>query len=155
VLALNLWQLAQVPVAPQQVEGVVDQPVLSARRQRCLQFGKVRTALVNDDYLSVDDGFAGDVQRGSDCGEALGLVQPAAGIDLLASLFEVHLDAVAVVFDFVKPLFALRRLGLQRRELGFNERFGYALAITQLTKKSARVSGHFCSFRGISKNQGT
>jgi len=70
LLALDLWQLAQVPVAPQQVEGVVDQPVLSARRQLCLQFGKVRAALVNDDDLSVDDGFARDVQRSSDCREA-------------------------------------------------------------------------------------
>ena len=50
------------------------------------------------------------------------LVQSSpAGVDLLASSVEMHLDAVAVVFDFVKPLFALRRLGLQRCELGFNE----------------------------------
>ena len=32
LLALDLWQLAQVPVAPEQIEGVIDQPVLSARR---------------------------------------------------------------------------------------------------------------------------
>jgi hypothetical protein len=32
LLALYLWQLAQVPVAPEQVESVINQPVLSARR---------------------------------------------------------------------------------------------------------------------------
>ena len=57
LLALDLWQLAQVPVAPEQVKGVIEQPVLSARRQLRLQFGKVRAALVNDDHLSVDNGF--------------------------------------------------------------------------------------------------
>ena len=49
LLAFDLWQLAQVLVAPEQVEGVIDQPVLTARRQLCLQFGKIRSALVDDD----------------------------------------------------------------------------------------------------------
>jgi hypothetical protein len=34
---------------------------------------------------------------------------------------EVDLDPVAVVFDFVKPLVALGRLGFQGRELGLDE----------------------------------
>ena len=53
--------------------------------------------------------------------EALGPVQPVAGEDLLPSAVEMDLDAVAVVLDFMKPLLALRRLGLQRGELGLNE----------------------------------
>ena len=34
---------------------------------------------------------------------------------------DVDLDAVAVKFDFVKPLLALRGFGLQRCKLGLNE----------------------------------
>jgi hypothetical protein len=71
LLAFDLWQLAQVLVAPEQVEGVIDQPVLSARRELCLQFGKVRTALVNDDDVSVDDGFTRDVRRSSDLSKSV------------------------------------------------------------------------------------
>ena len=37
-LALNLRNAAKVPVTPQKVEGIIDEPVLPARRQLCLQF---------------------------------------------------------------------------------------------------------------------
>jgi hypothetical protein len=38
LLALDLRQLAEVAISSEKVEGVVDQPILPARRQLCLQF---------------------------------------------------------------------------------------------------------------------
>jgi hypothetical protein len=37
-LALDLRQLAEVAIPPEEVEGVVDEAALSARSQLCLQF---------------------------------------------------------------------------------------------------------------------
>jgi hypothetical protein len=64
-------------------------------------------------YLSVDDGFAGDVENAGNCREAFGPVQPVAGVNFLTTTVDVHLNAVAVVFDFVKPWSPFGRLGLQ------------------------------------------
>jgi len=63
---------------------------------------------------------------------------------------------VAVVFDFVEPLFAIRRLGLQRGPLGLNEPWqwcGYALAITQLKTARGRA-GIFAYFFRNTNNRG-
>ena len=76
---------------------------------------------MDDHYLTVDGGFAFNSQRACNLGEPLGPVQPVAGIDLPPSTIDVNLHAVAVVLDFMKPLVATRRFGLQGGELGFNE----------------------------------
>ena len=66
LLAFDLRKFAEVTIAPQQVEGIIDQPVLSARCQFCLQFREVGAPLVNYDYLAIDDGLSGNVESGSD-----------------------------------------------------------------------------------------
>jgi hypothetical protein len=38
---------------------------------------------MDDDYITIDNGFARDRERASDLGEAFGPVQPIAGEDLL------------------------------------------------------------------------
>jgi hypothetical protein len=67
---------------------------------------------MNDYYFTVDNGFACDVQRASNLGEALGPVQPVAGEDLLPTPVEMDLNTVAIVLDLMKPLIALRRVDL-------------------------------------------
>ena len=85
-----------------------------------------------------------------------------AGVDM-------HLDAVAVVFDFVNPLLALGSLALQGRELGLNEPrhlqrpeastscpcSGYALS-QRNSQKARRAGGRRGSFtRYFSQESGT
>jgi hypothetical protein len=69
-------ETAKLPVTPQKVEGIVDQPVLPARRQIWLQFREVGTALMGDDHFAVDDGFTRDIERAGNHRESLGPVQP-------------------------------------------------------------------------------
>ena len=76
---------------------------------------------MDDHHFAVDDGFARYGERSGNLGEALGPIQPVAGEHLHSSAVQMDLDAIAVVFDLMKPLLALRRFGLQRCELGFNE----------------------------------
>ena len=76
---------------------------------------------MDDHHLAIDDGFAGYGERAGNFGEALGPIQPVAGEDLLSSAVEMDLDAIAIVFDFMKPLVALGRPRLQRCKLGLNE----------------------------------
>jgi len=73
---------------------------------------------MDDHYLAVDDGFAWYGECAGNLGKALGPIQPVAGEHLLSPPVEMDLDAIAVVLDFVKPLLALRRSGLQRCKLG-------------------------------------
>ena len=121
LLALDLRELAEVAIPPEEIEGVVDEPALPARGEFCLEFGKVGASLMDDHHLAVDDGFAWNGERAGNLGKALGPVQPVAGEHLLSSAVEMDLDAIAVVLDFMKPLLALGRLGLQRGKLGLNE----------------------------------
>ena len=53
------------------------------RGQLCLQFGEIRPAFMDDDYLPIDDGFARNGERACNLREALGPIQPVAGEDLL------------------------------------------------------------------------
>ena len=76
---------------------------------------------MNDHHFSVDDGLAWDGERTGNLSEPFSPVQPVAGEDLLPTPVEMDLHAVAVVLDFMKPLVALGRLGLQGGKLGFNE----------------------------------
>ena len=76
---------------------------------------------MNDNHLAIDDCLAGDVQGGSDRREPFGPVQTVAGLDLLATTVGINLNAVAVIFDFMEPLIAVRCLGFQCGELGLDE----------------------------------
>ena len=76
---------------------------------------------MDDHHLPVDDGLAWYGQRAGNLREALGPVQPVAGEDLLSTLIEMDLHAVAVVLDLMKPLVVLGRSRLQGGKLGFNE----------------------------------
>src|SRR4051794_19607889 len=95
---------------------------------------------MDDHDLSVDDGFARYRQCAGNLCEAFSPVQPITGEDLLPAPAKVDLDAVAVELDFVKPLLALRRFGLQRRKLGFNEpRRGNTLWKKRNSQKARRT----------------
>jgi len=76
---------------------------------------------MDDHHLPIDDGFARNGQSAGDLREALGPVQSIAGEDFLPSSAEMDLNAIAVVLDFMEPLLALGRFGLQCGKLGFNE----------------------------------
>ena len=107
----------------------------------------------------IDDGFAWNGQRAGNLREALGPVQAVAGEHFLSSPVEMDLNAVAVVLDFMKPQVALRRLGLQRGKLGFNEPRHAAIRFdTKETHKSPPHRGgqrrHFTYFPEIPNNQG-
>ena len=76
---------------------------------------------MGDNYFSVDDGFAGNIERAGYGGEPFGTIQPVSSVDLLPAAVDVDLDAVAVELNFMKPLLALGSLGLQCCKLGLNE----------------------------------
>jgi hypothetical protein len=105
-LALHLRKLPEIAVPPEQVECVVDQPVLCASSEFGLEFGEIRATLVDDNHFAVEDRLTGDVQRTGDHGEALRPVQPVAGEYPLFSLVQMNLDPVTVELDFVEPLVA-------------------------------------------------
>jgi hypothetical protein len=107
LLALDLGKSSQVSVTPQQIEGVKDKPILATGREFCLQLGEVGAALVDDDDFPVDDGLPRNIDGAGNDRKALGPIQPGAGVDLLLPGADVNLDAVAVIFDFVKPLLTL------------------------------------------------
>ena len=117
----NLRKFPEIAVPPEQVECVVDQPVLSASSKLGLKLGEVGAALVDDDHFAVEDRLPGNIQRAGDHGEALRPVQPVAGEYPLFSLVQMNLDPVTVELDFVKPLVAGRRLGLQSGQLRLDE----------------------------------
>jgi hypothetical protein len=113
---------------------------------------------MDDHHLAVDDGFAWNGERAGNLGKALGPIQTVAGEDLLPAAVKMNLNAIAVVLDFVKPLVALGRPGLQRRELGLNEpRHAIRFGNNSTHKKPAAPwgnSGHFTYFSKIPNNQG-
>jgi hypothetical protein len=74
---------AKIPVSPEKVEGIVDEPVLPSRGEFGLQFGEIGTPFMDHDHFPVDDGLAGNIERAGNNREALGPVQPVAGVDLL------------------------------------------------------------------------
>ena len=52
-------KFAEVAVPPEQVECVVDQPVLFARSEFGLELGEIGAALMDDHHFSVEDRLAG------------------------------------------------------------------------------------------------
>jgi hypothetical protein len=121
LLAFDLRQLTEIAIPPEKIECVVDEPTLPACGQLCLQFGEIRPAFMDDNYLAVDNGVARDGERTGNLGKALGPVQPIAGEDLLPAPAEMHLNTVAIVLDFMEPPLAAGRIRLQGGKLGFNE----------------------------------
>jgi hypothetical protein len=93
---------------------VAFEPALPAGGKLCLEFREVSPTVVDHDHLAVDDRLAGYRKGAGNFREAFGPVEPVTGIDFLPASVEMHLNPVTVVLDFVKPLFALRRAGLQR-----------------------------------------
>ena len=69
-------------------------PCLPACGQLGLQFGEISPAFMDDDYITIDNGFARDRERASDLGEAFGPVQPIAGEDLLPDNLEQSGDVI-------------------------------------------------------------
>lgn len=120
LLALNLGKLAEVSIPPEKVEGVIDQPVLSARGEVGLEFGEVGPSFMNYDHLTVDDRLPGDIQGAGYGREPLDPGMPVPRKRPLLSGIGVELDAVAIVFDFVKPV-PFGSFGLQGGELGLDE----------------------------------
>ena len=103
LLALDLRNVAKIPVPPKKVEGVVDETALFVRGEFCLEFREIRSSLVNDDHFPVDDCLTGNVQSAGDRGKPLHPIQAVASVGLLAASVRMKLNAVAVIFDFVQP----------------------------------------------------
>jgi hypothetical protein len=96
----------------------------AALRQVTLQRGEVRKAFVGrDNHLAVeDDAMCHQLAGGrDDVAEAVGPVVTAAGKHAGARVALVQLGAIAVELDFVNPVVAGGRLGMQRRERRFDE----------------------------------
>jgi hypothetical protein len=138
LLALDLWQLAEVSVAPKKVEGIVNEPPLSTRSQLCLKLREVSPTFMDNYYLAVDDGFALDGQRTSNLGKAFGPVQSSSGVDFLSSAVEMHLNAVAVVLDLMEPQVNLGALALRVASWGLmNPSISIRFDTQELTKRPA------------------
>ena len=148
LLAFDLGKLAKISIPPEEVKGVVNEAALSARCQFGLQFREVGAALMNDHNLPIDDGLARNRKGAGNLREALGPVETVASEHLLATAVQMYLDPVAVVFDFVNPLFAPGRFGLQGGELGFNEPRHLGTLGQQLNsqKTSQQQAGIFAQF---------
>jgi hypothetical protein len=94
---------------------------LSADGKLWLEFREIGPPLVDHDHLTIDDGFAWYGKRAGNLGEAFGPIQPVASVNFLPAAVEMNLNAISIEFDFMKPLLALGRFGLQCYELGFDE----------------------------------
>lgn len=72
------------------VETVRDQ---LARGESVLQFGEIRSTLMDDDHFAVEDRLTWNIQRAGDHGEALGQ-STVAGEGALLPLVELDLDPI-------------------------------------------------------------
>jgi hypothetical protein len=138
LFALDLGELTEVAVAPEKVEGVEDQSVLSARGEASLEFGEVGAALVDDNHLPIDDGLAGHIEGAGDGGKPPYPIMAVAGEGSLLPAVQIELDAVAVEFNLVNPPVAPGCRGLQGGELGFNEPRHLDFATHNATRKRPR-----------------
>lgn len=59
---------------------------------------------MNNHHLPVSNGLSREIEGAGNRGKTLGPVQPVASEDLLLCSVDVDLDAVAVIFNFMKPL---------------------------------------------------
>jgi hypothetical protein len=60
---------------------------------------------VNDYHFPVDDRLTGNIKGARSLGKPFRPFQPVASVDLPLPVVQVDLDSVAVVLDFIKPLF--------------------------------------------------
>ena len=103
--------LAQVfPSIEQEVECEIDQVAGVALRQRCLQCGKVRGAVVVErtnlpvyDTIGKRRGGVGDLRILG------GPIQAFTGFERHIAIGEAHLNSIAVKLDLVQPVVASRR----------------------------------------------
>ena len=124
-LALDERRAAQIPaVEMDEIEGVEDELVAGAFRQRVLQQGEAADPLVIEhDDLAVDDRFAaGQLGEGvRKIAVALGPVEPGARDQPHFAVFHMRHGAIAVELDFVQPrlfrMFAVGRVRHLRGEL--------------------------------------
>jgi hypothetical protein len=121
LLPLDLRRTAEiVSIQIQEIEGIENEPILIAPCKFGLEFRKVRSPIVDDSRLPVDDRLAGEIERAGNQRKPLRPVQPVAGVDPPPSLVQVDLNPVTVVINLVQPI-PLRRSGFEGRQLGLNE----------------------------------
>ena len=48
MLALDLWEAAEIAITPEEIEGVIGEPALPAGGKFCLEFRKVGASLMDD-----------------------------------------------------------------------------------------------------------
>lgn len=94
---------------------------LFTARQFCPKLREVCAAVLDDDRLAVNDGWAGNIESARNPREALGLVDAVAGKDGPAAAARLQLHPVAVVLYLIEPLTARGRLRLKRGELRLDE----------------------------------
>jgi hypothetical protein len=104
LLALDLGKLAEISSPPGKVEGVINETVLIARSEVCLELREVGPCFMDDYYFPVDDRLTGNVERAGNNRKPLRPVQAIAGKNAALPLVQVDLDPVAVELDFMKPL---------------------------------------------------
>ena len=125
LLAFRERQATQVlTVEIEQIEDVIDQPVLPAGFEFFLQQREAGDAVIAfDDQFAIDHRAVG-IEFGDGVGDALECGRPVealAGQQLGLAAGKPRLQAVAVKFDFMNPVGAVRRLVGERGEAGLDE----------------------------------
>ncbi|MHC2538448.1 hypothetical protein ACVJMY_008017 [Bradyrhizobium diazoefficiens] len=106
----------------QEIEGKEDEVLGLAIRQRGLERGKVRRAVVVErDNLAVDHGLRQRIRLLRDGGELVGPVETLAGLQRRLAVLDAKLHAVAIELDLVAPAVAGRRTLDRRAELRRDE----------------------------------
>jgi hypothetical protein len=104
-----------------QIERVIFEAVLAARRELGLQLGKIGSPIMDNHDLAVDDRLARNIQPAGEARETLGPVQTAAREGARPAVPEMKLNSVTVVFDLVQPSITRGRLGRKGCELRLDE----------------------------------
>ena len=111
-------------VEMQQIEGVVDHPIVAPALEVILQRREIRaTAGVGRDQFAIEDELARrqTAQFRGNGGKPIGPVEPGAGIESHVPVAQVSLDAVAVELQFVHEAAGARHLVALRRQARFDE----------------------------------
>src|SRR5215475_175615 len=108
----------------QEIEGVVDHPIVAPALEVVLQRREIRaTAGVRRDQFAVEDELARRQagQLGGNRGKPIGPVEPGAGIERHLPVAQMSLDAVAVELQFVHEAAGARDLIALRRQTRLDE----------------------------------